>query len=474
MLRVKPFCISLAAVFFCGLLLAVAAVSTTASAFPGRNSVAANQNTKIISGRSYETADSSQTKLAIDFAANQTGKLIVPAKPGSSHKIPLILRNENSKAIEARTFAADPMTLTNGGFSAESWGSAKTGATKWVRYPNDTFLMSGKSRQGRTAVVTVPKDANPGEYVVGLTIQNAKPVGYSKNGGIQLGQIRRQIIAIVINIPGPAKPAITFGGATYDNNTNQFFKVDLAVANTGNRILRPAVELVLKDSNNEPVQTSKFTMSGFYPATSTKLELSLEKPLPNGQYYVDATMTDALLSQPAIARDVPLTISDKSNEASGGSPAAPLPKWVWIVIGLVVVLILVAIYVLLRRRKARAIEARAAIPQSVRVAEVLGFLGDRVLGFKGDPVGRLVIAKDSGGLVGLSENGETASGALVAVASVTQLDTAAARSALVTPEVLDQANSAGDSYSGPETLIAVANPQLELDAIQTHFLYRKS
>lgn len=420
------------------------------------------------------TQPESQFRLGISIIGHPTGLARLTAKPGESLTIPLKLTNKSDKKVNAQTFAANPVTMTNGGFAVGLTDAPKVGATRWVQLSEKPFDFAAKSSRNIDAKVAIPKDAGPGQYVVGLGIQNSEPTNNSA-GGLSLGQTNRQVVSVAITLPGTLHGEVDFGEASY-TNTGRIFNVDLETTNTGNRTLRSEFTLTLKDSDHNVIKSLDHTMSGFYVDTSTKLRLKLDEPLPNGQYYVDATMTGGGLTEPAVATDVPLQIGDDDNAAA--SP--PTPTWVWVVLGLVVLLLIILAIWFVRRRKAKAVEARAAIPQSVMTADVLAFLGDRALGFRGDPVGRVTVAlTPPGGGKGLDivtgEDGPDASpiGALDAIMSIESLGSTTAESALVTKDVLDQANDAGDSFSGPATLIAVADPQAELAALQQRFLYQK-
>lgn len=447
--------------------------STTVGAGTAQAKNLSTQEGTATPSASSTSNESPRFRLRISLVGHPDGLSRIAGKPGATIRVPLQLENRSEEATEAQTFAANPVTMVNGGFAVDLSDSPKVGATQWVNLSEKPFKFPGNSSRNTAAVVKIPQDAKPGQYVVGLGIQNANPTKNSK-GGISLGQTSRQVVAVAITLPGPKNPSVEFGDASY-LNSGKFFSANLDVSNTGNQILRSEFTVTLKDSNHNEIKSFTHKMPGFYVDTATKLELRLDEPLANGDYFVDATMTGGGLNEPAVAKDVPLQVGDEENELA--SP--PTPKWVYVVIGLVVLVLIVLVIWWLRRRRAQVIKARASVPQTIMTADVLAFLGDRALGFQGDPVGRLTVALSpaevDGGLDVVTGEGQPAkpSDALVAIDQFEELKSTSARSALITQETLNQVTAAGTSYNGPETLIAVADPHAELKAIQQQFLYRK-
>lgn len=408
-------------------------------------------------------------KLGI-LVGSTEGAFELTMNPGDIQQVPVRLINNASRPLAVHTYVANSMTLVNGGFGIESFGSKKTGATNWMTYPDKETTLPRYATVSRSAVIRVPEDAEPGQHVMGVVVQNAVPTG--GGGTLSLKQISRYAARVTINVPGDIAPAITFGDASY-MNTGHGVAVALAAANPGNQILRPSFVLTLKDANKKTLHSFEHTMTGFYPGTDTKLRMMLEKPLASGQYFVDATMSDQMLGDPATVTDVPLTIGVDGDEQGS---AIGSPRWVSLLIGVALLLLMAAFINWLIRRRKPLLATNLMPPRVAGAAEVMAFLGDRMKDFKGDPLGKISIAPPdiaTAGLVLGEPQEPTAAGQavtwLIAADPRVSLSALSAPAALVTVAQFAQAQTAGETYQGPATLIAVANPQSELNAIQSHF-----
>jgi hypothetical protein len=241
--------------------------------------------------------------------------------PGEKRELTVQLGNYGSEAIEIRTFAADVVTLTNGGFDAKVAGDPVSGATDWLNYGDETFeLDAGETRQ-RDFTVTVPSDAEPGEYITSLVIQTAEPVAVGNatpGAAFGINQLIRQAIAVAITIPGPREPGIEIGDVIYQESGTAA-RLQVAVTNSGNVHLSPDAEIVLESKDGAEVTRATVEMSTIYTGTSTFVEVGLLQPLTPGQYLVSVALAeeDVPDTKPITVtqEDIPLTV--EAPEVSG-------------------------------------------------------------------------------------------------------------------------------------------------------------
>jgi hypothetical protein len=248
----------------------------------------------------------------------------ITLKPGESRDLKVEVGNHGAETTSARTYPANVYTIVNGGFGAALDDSHPTGTTLWVDYPQKTLdLGAGKAlQQGFT--VHVPQDAAPGEYITSLVVETATPTTTSTNGGgVALKQVKRNVLAVVVTVPGPRLPALAIG--SFEHKVVAGTSVITAtVQNTGNVRLAPSGALVLKDAQGSEVTRYPIAMGTFYAGTSTTIEVPFATTLSEGAYVVSLELSDGASGVTA-AQSAPIDIRIPKNAppapAAGGGRA---------------------------------------------------------------------------------------------------------------------------------------------------------
>jgi hypothetical protein len=210
--------------------------------------------------------------------------------PGEAAHLEVALGNDGSAGVAARTYATDVFTITNGGYGGRLRDAAQTGATTWLTYPTAVVDLTPGAHTRRALTVTVPADAGPGEYISSLVIENDAPI--HGDGAIAFDQIVRQAIAVVITVPGARAPELKLGEAHHEIVAGRSV-VTIAVENSGNVRLKPAVAFVLRDATRTEMSRTTFQMDTFYARTNTLVSVSLAGLLPEGAYSIELALTDA-------------------------------------------------------------------------------------------------------------------------------------------------------------------------------------
>jgi hypothetical protein len=243
-------------------------------------------------------AGNSQVKLAL-LPVGQPGSYFdLTMMPGHTRRLEVDFANDGGGALAARTYAADVYTIINGGFGARLRDTPQSGMTTWVDYATDVVaLPAGKSIR-RAFTVTVPADALPGEYIMSLVLENEMP--FVNDGAVNLHQIVRQAVAVVVTLPGARTPGLAIGLATHKVVAGTSV-VSIAVENTGNLRLKPAVGFTLFDAAGGKISQPTVQMDTFYAHTDTFVEMPLASLLSPGTYAVRLTLDDS--SEGARAED---------------------------------------------------------------------------------------------------------------------------------------------------------------------------
>jgi hypothetical protein len=247
----------------------------------------------------------------------QSGNFTLTMTPGESRDLTVQLGNLGAETVRARTFPADVYSLVNGGFGARLDGEPTGGTTAWLSYPTETIDLAPAARLERTFTLSVPADAQPGEYQTSLVLQNADPFGdasATSEVSVAFKQIIRQALSVNITVPGPLVPGLQIGTATQQpvgGNTT----VVVQVKNTGNVRLKPSGEFVLMDASGKALSRYPITMDTVYAGTETTAEMPFDQLLNPGEYTVSASLADA---SGVTAAPGPLALIVPRPDAPGG------------------------------------------------------------------------------------------------------------------------------------------------------------
>jgi hypothetical protein len=236
------------------------------------------------------SAQDTQTKLVL-LPVGQPGSWFdLTMRPGATRHLEVEIGNAGDAAIAARTYASDVYTIINGGFGGRLRNDAQTGATRWLDYPTEVIELRVGKDVHRTFAVTVPADAEPGEYITSVVLENDQPI--RGTGEIALDQVIRQAVAVVVTVPGPRAPAVEIGAATHSVVAGKSV-VSVAIENSGNVRLKPIVDVTLLDGAGAEVSRATVPMDTFYAHTDTFVEMALGALLLPGPYTVRLTLGDA-------------------------------------------------------------------------------------------------------------------------------------------------------------------------------------
>jgi hypothetical protein len=116
------------------------------------------------------------------------------------------------------------------------------------------------------------------------------------------------VIAVAISIPGPREPGLEFGAATYRTVAGNS-SIAVALKNSGNVLLKPAGEFVLRNAEGAEVSRYPVTMDSVYAGSETFVEVPFGGRLNPGDYTIALTLADdsqhARFASPPVSLAVP-------------------------------------------------------------------------------------------------------------------------------------------------------------------------
>lgn len=231
----------------------------------------------------------------------------IEAKAGSTTNLTVVLGNADDEALSLSTYANDAIPMVNGGFAIAEPEVAPTGTAAWIDYPAETFDFDPQEGIERTFTVTVPADAQPGQYIAGIAMETAEPL--EVEGSTLFNQIIRKTIAVFIVVPGAESPAFELGAPALVAGTQQD-QIVIPVTNSGNVLVKPSGELTLEDDAGEIVLSAPIAMGSVYAGTTAPLAVGITAGVPQGEYTISVQLNDEATGTTASVERVPMTIVD--------------------------------------------------------------------------------------------------------------------------------------------------------------------
>ena len=316
----------------------------------------------VVVGPGAAVAETPLSRLAL-AAVDQPGSFFdLTMKPGERRTLEVAISNDGGASLGARTYAADVYTIVNGGFGGRLRDEPQTGTTSWLDYAPETLRLAAGERGRRSFTVDVPADAAPGEYITSLILEHDQP--FQAGAAIDLNQVVRQAVAVVITVPGRRSPALEIGEASHLVLAGKSI-VSVALENSGNVRLKPLIEFTLSDAADVPVSHASVAMDTFYAKTATFVEVPLTARLRPGKYTVRLMLEDPAEGLQSIEASIPLLVEEPPPPppVSGVAPGltdviqglgeeSPLVVWGVLISGLLALgLVIVGVAAAVRRRR---------------------------------------------------------------------------------------------------------------------------
>ena len=209
--------------------------------------------------------------------------------PGESETLTVALGNAGAEEAPARTYAANVFTLVNGGFGIRDEDEERTGTTTWLDYEAETLdILPGRMVE-RAFTVSVPDDADPGQYIAGIVIQTLEPIAIGDSEMLRQNIVKA--IAVFITVPGELEPNLEIGEARLKQGVGANSLI-VNVENAGNVLLKPAGTLTMTTADGDTVLTAPIEMGLVYAGMSTFIELPIPTVVAPGDYLVDIALED--------------------------------------------------------------------------------------------------------------------------------------------------------------------------------------
>lgn len=230
-------------------------------------------------------------------------------KPGESSSFSARINTEGTDHASLVAFVGNAVNPVNGGFAVADRETERTGAATWFSLDRESFELDPGAEESISVSVTVPENTPPGQYITGLIVQTAEPLGSDQpQEGFGLLPIIRSAMAIQITVPGTVTPGFELGAPTMTIQ-NGVPVVSAPITNTGNVLVKPAGTLTIASPDGTVLVTSPVEMGSVYMGNITSVQVALPNQFVPGDYLVSIQLTDAASGIGAEQDAVPVTMA---------------------------------------------------------------------------------------------------------------------------------------------------------------------
>ncbi len=211
----------------------------------------------------------------------ENGYFLIHADPGDEIEQSVVLRNDTKKDLRLRLAAVDATTGTYGGASYALPNQQARLTGSWISLDDRAVALAAGEGATVGFTVTVPDDALSGQHLAGLAVWSPRKNGGDgvSSGGASIRVQTRRIVAVQVDLPGPAQPHLTISGVEpIVRPDGVYLAVDITNDGRGLTTGKGNIEVV------EGSFKQDFAIDTFIPQTELAYPIKWRKAAPEGDY----------------------------------------------------------------------------------------------------------------------------------------------------------------------------------------------
>ena len=290
---------------------------------------------------------------------------VLDLQPGQRIMDRIRVTNVGAAAGVVKLYAVDATTGRTSGTVYKNGRAPRRDAGGWIDLSQSRLTLQPGQSRVVTFSVSVPLGASPGDHVAGIVADNQKLTQRKHGGAIRIKIKHLTVDAVVVRVAGHTAAGLRVSRATATGG-NGFQYLNLALANTGDVMIKPAGTLVVQ-SGGKTILRRSLRLDTLIPDTHIAYPVSLPTALRPGSY--DAVVSlhygsrvlvngDGVGGPLAVSQTLPFRVSSGqytqvfkgapplTQPASSGMSFPLLLSWV---IAALAVLALLAVVVMRRR-----------------------------------------------------------------------------------------------------------------------------
>jgi hypothetical protein len=211
------------------------------------------------------------------------GFFLIQADPGSEISQAIGLRNDSGEVLELQLAAVDAVTGQLGGASYALAGEQPSRTGAWITLERTAVTLAAQSSAVVPFRVQVPVGAGSGQHLAGISIAVPKAADGSVTpgsgqAGASVDVQTRRIIAVQVDLPGPADPELVVGGVTPVARPDGLY-LQIAMENKGSALTKASGTIGVGDDFKRD-----FEVDTFVPRTSIAYPIKWDAEAQDGEY----------------------------------------------------------------------------------------------------------------------------------------------------------------------------------------------
>ena len=244
---------------------------------------------------------------------------VLDTKSGPTIADRVRVTNVGTEAGTLKLYAVDGTTGKTSGTVYENSTASRRDVGSWISLSASTLTLAPHQSRIVSFSVVVPAGARPGDHVGGIVAENKALTQRSQGGAIRIKIKHLTVDAVVVRVAGATTAGLSVGRATATGG-HGFQYLNLALANTGNVMIKPAGSLLIQ-SGGKTILRKSLQLDTLVPDTHIAYPVSLPTALKAGSYdavvslhYGNRVLVDGDGSGGTLAVDqtLPFTVSSGS------------------------------------------------------------------------------------------------------------------------------------------------------------------
>ncbi len=206
-------------------------------------------------------------------------------------RVGVISRSGRPQAVALQ--GVDVGTAATGGL--DYGDRAPRAAGRWVTLSRGSLDLAPGASVDVPFAVHVPAGARSGDHVAGVVAYDPGEIAREQRAarrqgrGLRLAFRSRLAIAVVVRVPGPRHPRLTFGGAGV-NASPSGVRIELRLRNSGNTLIKPTKGDVAVSQDGQPLFTTPVDLDTFAPESQIRFPIPLPGTPTQGTYHLQGTL----------------------------------------------------------------------------------------------------------------------------------------------------------------------------------------
>lgn len=249
------------------------------------------------------------------------GFIPLTGSPGQTISGHFVITNTQQAAVSLSVYPADGLTGTTTGVVYGDKGDDLIGAGAWVSPDRTSAQLGPYSEQVVQFSVRVPAGATPGDHVAGVVLEQRRP-GSTDTGAIS--QVVRNVVPVMILVPGPAGPQIDVKTASLTNLPGSpLLAVTVVLHNTGLELCRPVLTVDMGDSTDTGTRVVR-QLDTILPGDRAPYPLPWPKPILAGTHLVHVSASRCGVTQAIdVTVRAPRSVEDNTPNTSNVGSSGP-------------------------------------------------------------------------------------------------------------------------------------------------------